>query len=306
MNKFAILGSGFGLYGYLPALIHSGQKIVLPYRYQTRFNHRNELNQFADQITWCTDEINVLKFAQGVTLAVNPDQQVYWLPICLKSKNIGKLILEKPLAPSPAIARQILNTLKKSHLPFRISYLFRYTVWGKWLLSRLKSDSVKEITLEWRFMAHHFQHEIVTWKRQHNLGGGVIRFYGIHFIALLAELGYQNVILSEVRKLNDEYIAWRAIFSGNNLPDCHIMIDTQSLTSSFRLLKINQVNQHTIIMADLSDPFQSYVSSPKTDTRIPFLANSCQSLLNETVNYYQWYFSTIDLWDEVEKNIKYC
>lgn len=50
MSPIAILGSGFGLYGYLPALVaHCVQRVVLPERYRQRLEERSELAQYASQ-----------------------------------------------------------------------------------------------------------------------------------------------------------------------------------------------------------------------------------------------------------------
>ena len=54
---FAILGSGFGLYGYLPALVEGcEQPVVLPERYRARFDERSELARFAINVQWEDDE----------------------------------------------------------------------------------------------------------------------------------------------------------------------------------------------------------------------------------------------------------
>jgi len=40
--------------------------------------------------------------------------------------------------------------------------------------------------------ADHFKNNKDNWKRDHKQGGGPLRFYGIHLIAVLAELGYTS------------------------------------------------------------------------------------------------------------------
>ena len=48
-----ILGSGFGLYGYLPAAIESGHKnILLSMRYKDNFFSRRSLQDCAKYIHW--------------------------------------------------------------------------------------------------------------------------------------------------------------------------------------------------------------------------------------------------------------
>jgi len=104
-NTFAIIGSGFGLYGYLPALVDAcAQRIVLPERYRLRLDERPELASFADDVQWQAMEDGALDHATGVVLASRPTDQVQWISQCLARSGIERLLLEKPLANSPARA----------------------------------------------------------------------------------------------------------------------------------------------------------------------------------------------------------
>ena len=108
----AILGSGFGLYGYLPALIDGcAERVVLPERYRTRFCERPELARFTSNVQWRHNETKVLDCASGVVLALQPNNQSEWIPQCLARTNIERLLLEKPLAQSPKIAIDLFNEL---------------------------------------------------------------------------------------------------------------------------------------------------------------------------------------------------
>lgn len=304
MMKFAILGSGFGLYGYLPALIYSGQKVILPVRYRERFESRKELSPFSNHIEWQPNEEFSLNSADGVLLALDPNQQAHWLSICAKKKNIKKMLLEKPLASSPKEAECLLNYIKNTDIDFRVGYIFRFTNWGKSLISQLKNTAlIKEINIVWTFMAHHFQHELQTWKRNHFSGGGVIRFYAIHLIALLAEIGYETVVYSKIFKEDNEYIKWQGTFSGKNLPLCNIIVDSKSLTNEFCINQIDLTTHKSSSIIKLHDPFQATDFSSGLDRRIPLLVDLCSSLLNTAQSDYNWYFSVNELWYKVEKNI---
>ena len=48
--RFTILGSGFGLYGYLPALLDLGHMVTLPTRYQAVVAGRPELSRFMSRV----------------------------------------------------------------------------------------------------------------------------------------------------------------------------------------------------------------------------------------------------------------
>ena len=70
---FTILGSGFGMYGYLPALIECGMKVALPERYRSVIGGRTELVQYMPEVIWCAGTEEALALANGAVVAVRPD-----------------------------------------------------------------------------------------------------------------------------------------------------------------------------------------------------------------------------------------
>ncbi len=295
---FAILGSGFGLYGYLPALVEGcSQSIALPERYRVTYTKRNELARFANSIQWKNNEDAALDCATGVVLALPPIYQSEWIPHCLTRSNIQQLLLEKPLAYSPELSEIIFNDLMRSKKYFRIGYTFRYTSWGKQLLNL--PPGLSSLTINWNFLAHHYRHDLNNWKRYHSTGGGVVRFYGIQIIALLAEIGYQDVVSSQTfGKEAEDLEQWVAVFTGPHLPECHVTIDTKSSETKF---SIKEIHTH------LNDPFDAKNDPGASDTndrRVPMLIDLCQSLKDQEQNPYNWYERTNNLWHIVEKKTK--
>jgi hypothetical protein len=304
----AIFGSGFGLYGYLPALIDGcGARVVLPERYRTRFCERIELERFSSNVQWEQNEGKVLDCANGVVLALQPTNQIQWIHECIARTNIELLMLEKPLAHSPVVAKNLFDDLIRSGKVFRIGYTFRYTEWGKQLRSMLGANSENRfLKIRWSFMAHHFRHDFHNWKRFNSAGGGAIRFYGIHIIALLSEIGYRNVTLSRVTGTSpDEVEKWVAIFEGSGLPECEVIVDTKSNVSEFKIEIISNSNglSDSTIFTNLSDPFESknnIYKLDKLDQRVPIIIQLCRSLWVKCANEYEWYEATLQLWTNVE------
>ena len=312
-RMFAILGSGFGLYGYLPALVGGcEQNVVLPERYRTRFGERSELAHFAINVQWEEDEFATLLCADGVVLALRPIDQRVWISRCLVHSNINYLILEKPLANSPEVAAEVLNDLVRSCRVFRIGYTFRYTAWGNKLLSTLSLSRGSDlVSINWSFLAHHYRNDLRNWKRFHSTGGGAIRFYGIHVIALLAEVGYRNVILSRAfGSVPDEVEKWCATFAGPGLPECEVVVDTRSTIKEFRVEQVSTSRAGlTTVFANLSDPFDSgdeTCRSGQIDQRVSGLTRLCHSIWEEGSNEYEWYAETIRLWTSAEATCLTC
>jgi hypothetical protein len=304
-----ILGSGFGLYGYVPALIDVCHKsIILPERYFTRFNEREELKQFNNKIEWAKDEVELLKYASGVVLALSPIKQSELIPKCLVRGNIKFILLEKPLAVNPSFSTYILNDLIRSRKKFRLSYIFRYTHWGKKLLAEIGSFNKSGIIkINWKFTAHHFRTNLCNWKRFHSMGGGVVRFYGIHLIALLSEIGYSNILISQAfGESSDELQRWIAIFEGVNLPNCEILIDTKSEFNEFSIRHTfeSENTTYTYLESPLSLDNNLFTNN-EMDPRINLLSQHFNSLWDSDDNDFNWYSSTNFLWSKIEKCTKF-
>lgn len=296
--KVLILGGGFGLYGYLPALSElEGVSIILPSRYKERLKQRDDINSFYNMIEWIDNGENLLELCEGLIIAVPPTQQFLWVKRCLYYKNITHLLLEKPLASTPSLALDLMRELECSGKKFRIAYNFRHTCWGESTLRHAKG--IKSIT--WNFQAHHYKQNIQTWKRRYSEGGGALRFYGIHLIALLSELGYTDVCYSKIEaKEQHEAEIWSAgVTRADHLSPCVINIATNSKETVFQL---SDNNGHII---SLLDPFQTKLPSEATsmDQRIPYLTKILHDLFYGEKYYYDWYGTTNLLWHTIEQRI---
>lgn len=241
-----ILGSGFGLYGYLPAAVAAGHdQILLPARYQSKFDTRTELRRFVNNIVWVKSDDAVLRAATTLVVSRRPADQFLLLPDLLSLPNLKNIVFEKPLAPSPEEALRMLELLNKTDKKYVVGFIFRFIPWAK-VVSDCMITSPKEGQtvwgLKWHFQAEHYRNNRRTWKRDYLQGGGPIRFYGIQMIALLAQWGFDEVIKSEVRSStkNGEQTFWRAIFRGARLPEFRIEIDSNSVNPSFCVKNVSR------------------------------------------------------------------
>ena len=308
----AIFGSGFGLYGYLPAIVQGcRRRVVLPRRYQAEFGKRLELAYLSPSIVWVDDERDAIKLASTVVLAQRPADNAARLIHCLESPTIQRLLVEKPLGRCPLEAAALLKLLRRRTEHFRIGYTFRYTDWGRRILStvtRASSESILQI--EWYFMAYHFRHNVETWKRSATQGGGAIRFYGIHLIALMAEAGYREITDSWVDGRGaDLPTIWVARLRGPNLPECMVHVDSNSERECFMAklqpsLAASSGATLSKWSITLNDPFGQTALAPVVeaglDRRHPVLTSLCQDLFSRAPVALNWYESAIQLWSQAE------
>ena len=292
--RIGIIGGGFGLYGYLPALSqHRDVTILLPMRYQKRVKERADIRHLYSDIEWVNDNDAVLNQCDGLIIALPPVQQYEWVKKCLYYGHINHLFLEKPLASSPELAHELLSNLILSKKKFRVGYNFRHTEWGQSV--RKKTHGVKQV--HWHFRAHHYAENLKTWKREHDQGGGALRFYGIHLIALLAELGYTDVTYSKMNMSSNNVSGWDAELTGDSLVPCEISISSNSDSTRFDVVDSSGENYK------LSNPFQVLQQQKKsnTDLRVPFLTQGLQDLFCNHYTYHNWYHHTNLLWSNIEK-----
>jgi predicted dehydrogenase len=300
--KFAIFGSGFGLYGYVPALISGcSQAVCLPERYRVTITARADVRRFEDAIDWRCDDGEALNKADAVVISRRPVDQLEMIRVCVGKTNVRAMLLEKPLAVSPRLAAEALDLLEASGKAFRIGYNFRFTPWAVALKRDIRSIAETDcLRIVWQFRAHHYAHDLSNWKRLVSEGGGALRFFGIHLVGLLAELGYNEVLRSlETSSAPNECEIWSAVFVGPGLPDCSVEVASNATAPRFAVDRIGEDGRVTPVVA-LGDPFEARVATGCFDRRFHILTEVCRDLINGPAKSYAWYRQSVRLWDQAE------
>jgi predicted dehydrogenase len=303
--KFAVLGSGFGLYGYVPALISGcDQQVYLPERYRTGLRARIDVRHFEDRIQWRSDDAAILKEVDAVVISRRPRDQEQLIRHCVGIPNIRAMLLEKPLGMTPSSALAALDTLEASGKAYRIAYVFRYLPWAAQLKQALARHEIHgPVKIVWRFKAHHYAHALENWKRSVSEGGGALRFFGIQLIGLLAEIGYREVANAQsVSRRRDECEAWSAEFSGEGLPRCRLEVETDSAERQFSI-ETDESGANLARMVDLEEPFQQCARIGTFDRRVAVLAELCRELSDGRDTSYGWYRDSVALWDQCEHRL---
>lgn len=294
---FTIVGSGFGLYGYLPALVESlGAPVLLPRAYHAKVSARPELVRYLDAIRWVADANAAMAAATGIVVATPPRRQAEVVGRCLRYPELRTFVLEKPVGTDPETADELLAALKRAGKRYRIGYTLLHAAWN----SRLELLGPGEVAITWTFMAHHFANALHNWKREHAEGGGVLRFFGVHLLALLVNHGYRDVedsVLGGEEPTQPE--RWRAVFSGPGLPECRVAVDSRHGMNGFRVaLKRGGVQT---LLVDLKDPFEHEVP-PATDAdrRVAVLQRLLDTFNSADGPYFSLYDDVTLLWRKVE------
>ena len=298
---YTILGKGFGLYGYLPAIILNNCNLVLSKEYKLNIQKRKDINIYINRIKWTESIGEAINLSNNVILAIPPKEQFKFLH--KNETNIANktMFLEKPIAASPKESLILLKIIEKKKIRFYVNYSFIYLDWFKKLYSKinyLKPDAIVKIT--WKFKAHFLKTNVMNWKSNFELGGGILRFYGIHLIAVLTALNYENCKIIKFKN-DSKFIIYK--FINANKAAIEIAINIDSKTDKFAINIFDSNTKNNVTLIDTKDPFDS----PKNmklitlDRRIETLRtylieknNSIQSLMfNKKV---------VKLWSEIESD----
>ena len=294
--RFGILGGGFGLYGYLPALLQEGHEVVLPERYRAVLEGRADLRELTPSVHFVIDEDQMFRSVEAMVLAVRPEDQQAKLPLILESPRIRSILLEKPLAPTPESSAQMLSLLEASGVNYRIGYTLLLTDWAEQLRRRGLPSAPWRIS--WRFNAHHYVNGLDTWKRHAQAGGGALRFYGIHLIALLASFGYSEVREASIAGDGDDCPSFTARIGGPGVPDCDIEVDSKSEDAGLQIFHDDGGQLNAIV--ELPEPFAAQARIAGTDIRVGLLMSLVRDVLDTRSNVPPWYPEVIDLWAGIE------
>ncbi|HSW83090.1 MAG TPA: Gfo/Idh/MocA family oxidoreductase [Usitatibacter sp.] len=296
---FTVVGSGFGLYGYLPALVDSGERVVLPRAYEAKVRARPELLRCLAGIEWADDADAALSRAGSVVIAAPPRHQIEVAARCAALSHIERIVLEKPVAPTPVEASRVLAELDRAKKRYRVGYTMLHARWHENLEWPRATDRASIVDIDWTFMAHHFAHGLHNWKRSHEAGGGVLRFFGVHLVALLARHGYDAVRESSLQGGREaEPERWQATFAGPGLPECRVRVDSRRETERFEIAHTQEGARRALVA--LRDPFGQERPGAGDDPRVGILQRLLATFALDDRAFHALYARTNEIWREVE------
>lgn len=297
---FGIIGSGFGIYGYTPSVIETEGGVYLLNKSKKLCATRAETKKIFDKISWVKTLDELYEKTTGIIFALPPMQQYHETNELISNGmyKLQKLVLEKPLAANPILAQNMLTNLKENAVVFRIAYICSYLAWYDLLQQALNKEGQEiSISIEWKFHAYYLLHEQDIWKKYHSLGGGCLRFYGIHLISILALLDFDVIGESTLYFLEEDVpIRWVSHFSNNYGAKIAVDLDINYTESIF------SIKNSTKSIYENDNIFPEN-DSKYVDTRSIYLEKLLHSFNKSTQEFYQWYDKTNLLWKNIEDNI---
>ncbi len=183
--EIGIIGSGFGIYGYLPAVILSGHIPVTLEKYRTVIRHRGDIQQFDDQIQYVSNLEKLVEDSSGALVLAVPPLARRQILESFHGQYLGHLFLEKPIASTSEDYLDLTEQLGLVANTWSVAYLFPYTEWYRAMQSWVsESNGALEVTIQWTLPKPESRD---NWKVDKHLGGGIVNFYLSHFIPFLRE-----------------------------------------------------------------------------------------------------------------------
>lgn len=280
-DSIAILGSGFAFYGYLQALIKKGNNnIFIPLENLSKIKNTNvkskiHLNEFK----------KIIKNSKFVIIAKRPIDQYKLVKRIFKLQKNTFYFLEKPISQNPNKSLELLYYLKDNNLKFKVNYIFIYTKWFN-LINKICQKKNNEIKINWYFE----NKNIKSWKFKKIYGGGILRFYGIQFIAILSIIGFKKCLNSNIKKIGKKFI-WEANFLDSNKNNVNINFYLNYNVNEFVILNKNKK------LIKMNNPFSSNKNLFKKDNRVKYLIKHLN--IKDNLNFSE-HVNIVKLWNKVE------
>ena len=123
------------------------------------------------------------------------------------------------------------------------------------------------------------------------MGGGIIAYYGIHFIKILSDFNFKKIEENILKKYT-----WRYGMSDKNSNRIKLIININSDKENF-IIRINNkvLNYH--------NPFDEDISETKKDPRCKYLIKHALSGFINSKKCFNKHLNCIKLWSNINKSL---
>ena len=180
-TKVAIVGSGFGMYGLLPAFSRIKECKVVSIcgknsEMISNYCKKLGLNRYTDWRKMLQKEK-----PDAVAIAVIPSHQYEITRYALE--NGMAVFAEKPLTTSFDTSLELNKLAKKKRLPNMLDFLFpEIPEWhaAKKAIENGLIGEILKVNVDWTFLSYDLMNHIKSWKTDVKQGGGALSFYFSH------------------------------------------------------------------------------------------------------------------------------
>lgn len=176
---------------------------------------------------------------------------------------------------------------KKKKILFKVGFLFSYLKWYDLIFKNFNYKKSR-IFIQWNFK---YNKNNNSWKKSSKKGGGIIAYYGIHFIKIFSDLNFKNIKKNILKK-----DTWSYTTSDVNNNVVTLIININSNKEIFTI-KINGK------ILKYKNPFNKEISSTKEDPRCKYLYKHVLSNFRYSKKYLNEHLKCIKLWAKINKSL---
>jgi predicted dehydrogenase len=301
-TNWGIVGGGFGLYGYLPAIAQkfNGDIFVLKKNFK-KISDRPELKKYTTHIVYVDTYDELIKKSTSLVLAVPPEiQEEYIYKVFSKNYRYENLILEKPIASNSRLAADILELSINTADSVRVGYSFNDATWAKKLHTLINKRDGNFLDISWKFKAYHYKNSIDSWKTRHEKGGGILRFYGVQIIAILVSLNKRFEYIDSNVWSTEKHGSFKWIANFHQMDGVTISIEVDSKSEDEKF----QISSPAKVLT-FKSPFDGDKAEGGDDLRVSILKKIITTDLSENEKYYKYYYNVNKLLCDVEASTKW-
>jgi len=269
IKKVGILGGGFGLYGYLPAFANLEYEIFTLSKYENFMKRRSDINKYIKDINFLNEK-DLFSKVDYISIARNPESQYKFL-VNYKNYEFNHIYIEKPIAHNTVAYKKCIENLEIQKTNFSVFYSLTYMDWYSNITEEIIQGHRQDFEINWKI-----KQSVSSWKQDVSKGGGLLKFYGIHFIKMFID---SNLLLKNAKMSKNEL---EINLESKNFNSLKINIET-SEKNSFSIYKNKEIQINS------SNPFLKEIIPELPDPRIEILEKYIKSNSNTSI--------------ELEKNI---
>ena len=255
--NIALVGSNFGIKGYLPAIkkIKNVKLKIICSR-----NIKKLKNYDLKNIIHVTDWKKIFKDnIRIVILAVPPKLQEKIITYNLKYKK--RIIFEKPISSSYLRSKKLVERIKKKKIKAEVNLTYlNHDLFKKlkYIIDKQILGPTIDFKINWNFISHDLNKKIKSWKTNEKLGGGIKNIFLTHvfsycqfFFGDLTLRDYSTKIV-KFKGLNFKNKIFCNVVNQNHL-NGKILINTKKDGLQSHKIKINFKNGHVKLFTKSKD-----------------------------------------------------
>ena len=263
MKNIALVGSNFGLRGYLP-VIQSIKNLDL------KIICSRDQNKISKTILKNVNYVNNWKkiFKKNIDiiiLAVPPKLQEEIILFNLKYKK--KIIFEKPISTNYKTSKKIIEKMKKNKIKAEINLTYlNHTLFEKVkkIIKKSKFGQIINYKIYWDFVSIDFNKKKKSWKTDERQGGGIKNIFLSHVLSY-CEFFFGKTVLksSQVKKskfkgLNFKRYIFLNLINSRNI-NGNVLLNTKKNGHQNHKIEINFERGKVILFTKSKDWTKNFV-----------------------------------------------